>query len=139
MKSSEIQFNGETPFYKVYIDVLGEVDLMQCMRNQLKNFPQFLSSIPDEKYNFAYATSKWTVAEVIHHIIDTERVFQYRALRFSRGDTTALSGFDQDLFVSGANTSKRTKQSLINQYQIVRQSTILLFENFDNEILERRG
>jgi hypothetical protein len=139
MKTSEIQFPDPAPFYKTYTKVLGEVELMQSMRNQLDNFPKFLESIPEEKFKYAYAEDKWTIAEAIHHIIDTERVFQYRALRFSRGDVTSLSGFDQDIFVAGANANKRSIFSLIKEYQIVRQSTIVLFEDFDDSILQQKG
>lgn len=139
MKTSELQFPDPAPFYKTYTAVLGEVELMQNMINQLANFPKFLESIPDEKWNYAYAEGKWTVAEAIHHIIDTERVFQYRALRFSRGDTTELSGFDQDVFVSGSKSNKRTTSSLIREYQMVRQSTIALFEDFDTDTLNQKG
>lgn len=139
MKTSEIQFPDPTPFYKTYTDVLGEVELMKCMRSQLNNFPQFLESISEEKYQYAYAEGKWTMAEVIHHVIDTERVFQYRALRFSRGDETSLSGFDQDIFVAGSNANKRSKLSLIKEYQIIRQSTIILFEDFEDNMLQQKG
>lgn len=139
MKTSEIHFPDPAPFYKTYTEVLGEVELLKCMRNQLDNFPKFLESIPEEKFQYAYAEGKWTIAETIHHIIDTERVFQYRALRFSRGDETSLAGFDQDIFVAGANVSKRSKSSLIAEYQVVRQSTLALFEDFDAGILRNKG
>lgn len=139
MKTSEIHFPDPAPFYKTYTEVLGEVELMKCMRNQLDNFPKFLESIPEEKFQYAYAEGKWTIAEAIHHVTDTERVFQYRALRFSRGDETSLSGFDQDIFVAGANVSKRSKSSLIAEYQVVRQSTLALFEDFDTAILKQKG
>lgn len=139
MKTSELKLTEPIPFYNTYINVLGEVELMKCLKKQLNNFPEFLKSIPEEKYEYAYADKKWTIAEAIHHIIDTERVFQYRALRFSRGDTTALAGFDQDTFVAGANVSKRSKLSLIKEYQIVRESTIALFDDFDTEILKQKG
>ncbi len=139
MKISELQFLQPDPFYKTYTDVLGDVELMPCMRKQLENFPEFLEHISDEKYSHSYADEKWTIAEVIQHIIDTERVFQYRALRFSRGDTTSLAGFDQDIFVLGSKASTRSKSSLVNEYRIVRQSSIVLFQEFDQKILQQSG
>lgn len=139
MKTSELIFTAPIPFYKTYIDTIGEVDLKECLKNQLNNFPEFLESIVEAKYKYAYAEDKWSIAEVIHHIIDTERVFQYRALRFSRGDNTELSGFNQDLFVLGADINKRSKASLIKEYQLVRQSTIALFEYFNEETLKLKG
>lgn len=139
MKTSEIQFPEVAPFYKQYVDVLGDVELKQILSNQLQNFPKFISSIPDEKFDYAYAEGKWTVGEALYHVIDTERVFQYRALRFGRGDTTALSGFDQDVFVLGSKDKQHTKESLIKEYQVVRESTILLFESFNEEMLHQKG
>jgi len=139
MKTSELQFPDPAPFYKTYTTVLGEVELLKTMQNQLENFPKFLGSIPDDKWSYAYAENKWTIAEAIHHIIDTERVFQYRALRFSRGDETSLSGFDQDVFVVGSGANKRSKSSLIAEYQAVRQSTIALFENLNLDALQLKG
>ncbi len=139
MKTSEIQLPDPAPFYKTYIDVLGEVNLNDMLKKQLKNFPEFIESIPDATFSFAYAEGKWSVAEVLLHVIDAERVFQYRALRFSRGDKTLLPGFDQDAFVANSASNSRSKMSLINEYKAVRGSTIALFSSFSRPVLDLKG
>ena len=139
MRTNDLQLPEPPPFYKRYIDTLGDVELMDMMRRQLKNFPQFMESIPENKMDYAYAEGKWTLAEVLVHIIDTERIFQYRALRFCRGDATPLPGFDQDLYIAGLHIAKWTKEGITEEYRIVRQSTIALFANLDRADLERSG
>ncbi|WP_273274346.1 DinB family protein, partial [Maribacter polysiphoniae] len=105
MRINELKSSEYDPYYKTYLDVLGNVELFETLGSQLNNFPQFISSIPDEKLNYAYDVGKWTISEVLVHILDTERVFQYRALRFMRGDETPLPGFDQDLYVPNSNAA----------------------------------
>lgn len=75
MRSIELQPEDYNPFYQTYIDVLGDVELMDMLRRQLKNFPKFLDSLPDEKLDYAYAEGKWTIAEALLHVLDAERVF----------------------------------------------------------------
>ena len=139
MRVTELKKEEYNPFYQTYIDVLGDVELLDILRSQLKNFPQFLESLPDEKLNYAYADGKWTIAEALIHVLDTERVFQYRALRFMRGDKTPLPGFDQDLFVPNSNADRRTKESIIEEYRVVRRSTIALFSNMKGQMLHNMG
>lgn len=139
MRSIELQPEDYSPFYQTYIDVLGDVELIEMLRRQLKNFPKFLNSLPDEKLGYAYAEGKWTIAEALLHVLDAERVFQYRALRFMRGDKTPLPGFDQDIFVPNSNADRRTKESIIEEYKVIRRSTIALFSNMNGQSLQRKG
>jgi len=139
MRITELKKEEYKPFYQTYIDVLGDVELIDLMRKQLENFPQFLESLPDEKFNYAYAEGKWTIAEALIHVLDTERVFQYRALRFMRADKTPLPGFDQDLFVPNSNAERRTKESIIEEYKAVRRSTIALYSNMNGQALHNMG
>ena len=139
MRKSELVIPGNNPFYKTYIDTLGNVELLDMLQRQSKNFPQFIESIPDDKMDYAYGDGKWTITEVLLHIMDAERIFQYRALRFCRGDKTALPGFDHDLYVKGLNTKRYSKESIIAEYKSVRKSTIALFANLDRIQLERTG
>lgn len=139
MRISELELAEYNPFYKPYLDVLGDVELFDILGRQLGNFPKFLDSIPDEKLGYAYAEGKWTIAEVLVHVLDTERVFQYRALRLMRGDKTPLPGFDQDPFVPNSNAGQRTKKSIIEEYGIIRQSTIALFSNMNQQALHEIG
>jgi uncharacterized damage-inducible protein DinB len=109
------------------------------MERQLGNFPKFLKSIPSELLQHRYAPSKWSVAEVLVHILDTERVFQYRALRFGRGDGTPLPGFDQDAYVPESFSENRTIEDLVQEYQAIRESSLLLFKTFPEDRLMFRG
>ena len=139
MKTTDLQFTKPFPFYKNYIDLVKDVELMDMLQRQSQNFPEFMATIPESKLDFRYAENKWTVAEVLVHIIDSERIFQYRALRFSRGDQTPLPGFEQDDYVPFSKANNRTLQSLIDEYSVVRNSTLHLFNQFDTNDLERKG
>ncbi len=139
MKNSELKKEDFHPFYEPYIATLGDVELMEMLRRQLENFPLFISSIPKDKFHFTYSAGKWTVAQVLVHILDAERVFQYRALRFARNDKTPLPGFDQDMFVEESNAERWNKEELIENYRTIRKSTIALFEKFSDETLKRVG
>lgn len=140
MKTSELKVGDYNPYYQTYINTLGEeVNLLNILNKQSNNFPEFMANIPDDKLHHAYAEGKWSVAEVLQHIIDTERVFQYRALRFSRNDAIPLPGFDQDVFADGVQMKNSSKETIIVEYTTVRASTIALFTSFDNEVLKRLG
>ncbi len=139
MRTADLSAEAYHPFYKAYVEALGDVELLPMLRKQKENFPQFLASIPEDKLHDAYDEGKWTVAEVLMHILDSERVFQYRALRIGRGDITPLPGFDQNAYVPNSGASKRTVQDIIDEYIIIRTSTIALFERFTPEVLKQTG
>ncbi|WP_276392404.1 DinB family protein [Eudoraea chungangensis] len=139
MKSNELLKSDYHEYYGPYIEVLGTNSLNELLIKQLDNFPQFIESIADEKLHYAYTEGKWTIAEVLLHIIDAERVFQYRALRFARNDTTKLPGFDQDAYVETSMANTWSKEDIIKAYRAVRQSTISLFLSFNESQLKRKG
>jgi uncharacterized damage-inducible protein DinB len=139
MKTSQLKEHEYNPYYRAYIEALGEVDLMQTLRKQVENYPKFLNSIPPEKLTYRYAEGKWSVAEVLVHVLDSERVFQYRALRFVRKDQTPLPGFDQDVYVPQSGANKRSLESIVEEYKAIRNSTIALYESFDEALLKRKG
>lgn len=139
MKVSELQAGDYNSYYQPYIDVLGEVELMDLLRNQSRNFPEFIQAIPDSQWQYRYGLDKWTVAEVLVHLLDAERVFQYRALRIARGDSTPLPGFDENAYVPNSHANDRSKDSVIEEYRAVRSSTIQLFASFGPEVLRMRG
>ncbi len=139
MRTPELNLAEPHPFYKTYIDTLGDVELLDMMQRQLGNFPEFIESIPDNKLFFSYEPKKWTTAQVLQHVIDTERMFQHRAFRFSRGDTSVLPGFDQDSYAEKSMVERRSKESIIEEYKRVRKSTLSLFANLDRSALENTG
>ena len=139
MNVKELKSNEYGKFYEGYIKVLGEVDLMPEFKARTEAFNRLLKGLEERDLNYSYAPGKWTIAELILHIIDAERVFQYRALRIGRGDTTDLPGYDQDIFVPNCNASQRTLSSLQAEFDQVRSAGISLFDNFPPEALLRFG
>ena len=139
MLLSELPTSDYNPYYHTYITALGEVSLMDVLVNGEEEFLSLMEQIPEDRLSFFYAEGKWTLAEVLMHILDAERIFQYRALRFARYDKADLPGFDQDLFVPYSNAGVRTIPDLMAEYKAVRDSTITLFRSFDEDVLKRKG
>ena len=139
MISNHLKSTEYHPYYKSYIDKAADADIVKGLLNNLKSVTKFLSEIPEEKHDYAYEPGKWSIKEVMLHIIDTERIFAYRALRIARGDTTPLAGFEQNDYVKNANTSNRSLASLIDEYKTVRNATISLFSALDESALEFLG
>jgi hypothetical protein len=128
-----------TDYFKRYISHVKEDNLLHALSNQLHNFTTFLKLIPSSKEDFAYAPGKWTIKEVLQHIVDTERVFAYRALCFSRQDANHLPGFEQDDYVTYSNASHRSMVDLIEEFDVVRRSTIILFKSFTPAQVNQTG
>ena len=126
-------------FYHGYIGKAKENDLASAMRNTTTELLNLLKSIPSEKHDYRYAEGKWTVKEVVQHLIDAERVFTYRALRFARKDDTPLPGFDENLFADTSKANKRGWNDLVDEFTALRKSTEAMFASFDNEQLEAEG
>lgn len=139
MLSSELPISEYNSFYHTYILALGEVTLMEELENGKEAFLSVLKDVDSDALNYAYADGKWTLAEVLMHIIDAERVFQYRALRFARNDSTPLPGFDQNVFIKGLNISGKAKNEIRSEYEAVRNATINLFKSFNTDVLKRVG
>lgn len=139
MVLSDLPSSEYNPFYQTYIMALGNVDLMEELRKGKDDFLTLLQQTPEEKLNYAYAGDKWSLAEVLVHVIDTERIFQYRALCIARNDKTPLPGFDQDTYVPYSNADKRSPKNLMEEYKAVRDSTIFLFNSFDEKTIKRVG
>lgn len=139
MKGTEIPENEYSEFYATYIKAAGNGDLHEDLEISLHDFIRFVQDIPMDKFDDRYAQGKWTIKEIIQHIIDAERVFSYRALRISRNDKTPLPGFDENDFVENTNANDRHLQSLLTELSIVRQSTLALFKSFSEEQLKRIG
>lgn len=134
--------NPETaPAYaKYYFDrTIGQDDLMLALEQDLKQTTAFIEGLPENKADFQYADDKWTLKGVILHIIETERVFQYRALRFSRKDKTPVEGFDEGWYAQHNNTEQRTLSDLKDEFFDVRKATISLFKGMTPAMLDEVG
>lgn len=112
---------------------------MKQLQDSILDLQSIISNIPEEFENFSYAPGKWTVKDVVGHVIDTERIMAYRALRFGRNDSVELPGYDQNIYAPHANYNKRTLYDIAHEFGLVRESNLILFRNFDEEALMRKG
>ncbi|WP_294669477.1 DinB family protein [uncultured Fluviicola sp.] len=127
-------------YAKYYFDrTLGQDDLLLALENNLNETESFIAGLPEEKADFQYADEKWTLKGVILHFIETERIFQYRALRFSRKDKTALDGFDEDWYARHNNTDQRSLEDLRAEFMDVRKASISLFKGMTGAMLDSIG
>lgn len=127
------------PYYERYIKLVPEEDILITLDQQLSETQILLRSVSEQHGIFRYEPDKWSVKEVIGHVIDTERIMSYRALRIARNDHTPISGFEQDDYVKNGAFDKRSVSSLARELEQVRRSTISLFRNLDPGAWERRG
>ncbi len=128
-----------TSHFSDYIKLVENEDLKTVLENQLKESSELFKSIPKEKLLYRYAENKWSIKEVIQHLIDTERIFSYRALAFSRGDINILPMMDENSYAKNSNADRREGNELIDEFTAVRKSTISLFNSFSPEQLKGVG
>ncbi len=133
------QAQESSEYFKRYINQVETEDIVAALKNQLTDVEQFFREWPVNKWDHAYAEGKWTIKEVLIHLIDTERIMAYRALRIARNDLTPLPGFDQDEFAPFMNAASRSNESIMTEYRSVRMATIALIENLDDVALGRIG
>ncbi|MDR9456188.1 MAG: DinB family protein [Salegentibacter sp.] len=140
MKVSDLNKEDYHEFYQTYIDKLpGDKTLGSLLKENQEDLREVLSIITPEKLGFSYAAGKWTLAEVLQHMIDVERIFQYRALCIARNDRTSLPGFDHDAYVPESDANRRDLESLKTEFKNVRSSGIDLYMSFSEEMLQRKG
>ena len=125
--------------YQSYISLVRTDNIIKELRDQVLNIQATISTIPEEKEDFAYAPEKWSIKEVIGHIIDAERVQGYRAMRYARKDKTPLPGYDENMFVANANFKRQSLYSLGHEFAIVREANLALFKVWDEEALSQMG
>ena len=128
-------------FYQPYIDALPNEhsDLIDHLIFSKEEALSLLDKLAKEKHNYVYAEGKWTIKEIIQHIIDAERVFNYRALRIGRGDTTNLHGFDENDFVANSNARERNFQDILKEFLSLRNTTIYLYGSLTQDALLNIG
>lgn len=139
MRLSELEQNEFNHFYATYLNMVGEEELLEALEKSRDWFVEYTSSRSIAQLGHSYGPDKWTVAEVLLHIIDTERVFQYRAFRFSRNDKTALPGFDHNSYVKECESEKRTKEAIIEEFLAVREASLTLFKSLTEGQIKRIG
>ncbi len=138
---SKLKNTEYASFYQPYIQVLLDNDkgIIENLKGSLLEFELLLGDIPEEKQLYQYAESKWTIKELIQHLTDAERVFNYRALRFARNDKTELSGFDENHYVIHCNANDRSYKLLFDEFVALRKSTIFMYQSFTDEMLLFQG
>ena len=139
MNSNQLSENEYAGYFSTYINILENLNLIEDLEISLHEFIRFVQNIPMDKFDYRYAEGKWTIKEIIQHIIDTERIFSYRSLRISRNDKTPLPGFDENNYVDNSNGNLRSIQDLLTEMAVVRQATLSLFKSFSEDQLLRIG
>ncbi|WP_236027281.1 DinB family protein [Gelidibacter pelagius] len=115
MTKEELSSDEYNSYYQPYVDKVGDGNVFNGLQDNVKTILPFFKSIKNEKLHYRYAEGKWTVQEILLHLIDTERVFAYRAMCFARNDKTELPGFDQDAFVANSYADERSIESLLSE------------------------
>ena len=139
MKATDLSSSEYNPYFSGYISKVGERELMEGLKEGMKTTEIFFKDIPESKQSFRYAEGKWTPKEILLHLIDSERMFCFRALSFARSDNTNLPGFDENEFAANSNANERSMEDLIAEYICVRKASIALFGSFDKNTMRRIG
>ena len=137
MTKAEIQ--TQSGFFDKYIHQVEENEVIQAIEAALERLKAVDISFLERIGERVYAPGKWTIKDIFQHMVDTERILAYRALRFARNDSQALAGFDEEHFAKYANASKRSLAEIKEEYILVKQVNTILFKTFDNEMLLRKG
>lgn len=126
-------------YYETYVSLVNETDIVAAFKSQLDELSELFDSISEEKSDFAYAQGKWTIKELVGHLIDGERMFGYRALRISRGDETPIEGFEQDIYTENAPFNSYKFSDLAEELKLVRKSNVLFFKHLKETDWSRMG
>jgi uncharacterized damage-inducible protein DinB len=128
------------PFYQGYINnVPDDGNLLIHLEDIFSETEELINPLSEEKMNYRYAPGKWTIKDMLVHLSDCERIFVYRALRFSRGDQTALPGFEETLYAEYAEANAREKEDILREYSSVREASTAFIESLSDEALNRKG
>lgn len=127
------------PYFSTYIDLVPDGDLRTLLETQHRDTQEMLAPLTTEQSRFRYAEGKWSVAEVIGHLADSERIFAYRALRFARADATPLPGYDHEAYVKPGRFDQRPFAELLADFAAVRAATVTLYNGMDEEAFLASG
>ena len=126
-------------YYQSYIKKVPKGDPLDLLDLGVKETIKTMVMVTEEKANWAYAEGKWSIKDIVQHLIDTERIMSFRALSFARGEANKISGYDHDAYVTAAVANGRTLKKLLEELKRLRMSTIDLFKSFTPEMLENKG
>lgn len=136
---SQLKKEEYNPFYVTYINSVEYLDIIEGLLKGKEELINFLQALPEDKWTYAYDNGKWTVAEVFSHMVDTERIFAFRALCLARNEKNNIMGFDHDEYVKYANANNHTKEECMADFEAARNNTISLYKSFSDEMLVRIG
>lgn len=131
--------NEFAPYYNNYISLIEGDNVMKVLNSQVAEIRSIFADVPEEKGTYAYAEDKWTVKELLSHLIDGERIFAYRILRISRGDKTPIEGFEQDDYIENSNANNRSFADLLGEFELQRQSNLLMVNSISDEASKQMG
>jgi len=126
-------------YYEQYVDKVEDEDVLEVLKAQVRQLKSLIAGIDNQRATFRYEDGKWSIKEVLGHVLDAERIFGARALCIARGETKPLPGFDENSYVDTAMFDQRTLESIVDEWLHLREANILLFEAFSNEDVSRVG
>ena len=131
--------NDYAEYYHNYVQEIDSDNITEVLQKQLNSTLELFKEIPEEKGNYTYASGKWSIKEVLGHCIDTERIFACRALCIARGEKKPLPGMEQDVYAKTGEFNNRSLKNLLDEYELMRKSNIILFNSFPQKALQNRG
>jgi uncharacterized damage-inducible protein DinB len=139
LKISRPEIDEFDSYYERYVSLVEDGDIIATLNNQIAETLALLEKIDEEKAGFRYADGKWSVKELLGHIIDTERIFAYRALRIARGDRTPIEGYEQDDYIENAEFDNCRLADLAEEFALCRKSNVFMFKGLSETAWHRRG
>jgi len=127
------------PYYEKYISLIEEGELLNALERQPSELRSLLNGLDEEKGKYAYADGKWSIKEVLSHLVDGERIFGYRVLRISRGDETPIEGFEQDGYIENSHANERSFEDLLEELSLQRNANLLMLKNLRDDGWKRLG
>ena len=127
------------PYFETYLKRLPDTDILALLAEQVEKLASLFENMAEADAEKGYAEGKWSLKELLQHMLDTERIMAYRALCFSRKEETMLPGFDEDNYAANSDANRRALADILAEYRLQRQSTIALFKSFSPEMLMRVG
>jgi uncharacterized damage-inducible protein DinB len=127
-------------YYQQYTSLLPDnIDILEILANQNTEIQHMLSNVTDAQAEKGYAPGKWSVKELLQHMIDTERIFAYRALCIARGEESSLPGFDENKYADNSHANSRQLKDILEEYDLVRRSNLHLFRSFNDDVIDNNG
>jgi hypothetical protein len=126
-------------YYRKYVALVPETDVLRSLEVQMDELSELVKDVPEDRGTFAYDEGKWTIKEVLSHLIDAERIFAYRAFRIARGDKTPIEGFEQDGYIENSHANRRSFPELIEEFALLREANLMFFRNLEDSDWLRTG